>query len=78
MLLKTPRSASSASSGSSTGVDTPHEMVKLDPTSWAKWHIEMSEKLKQRKSETASQLIKCVVYSLSQCFYSCHSSSFYP
>lgn len=53
-------------------MDAPHEMVKLDPTSWAKWHIEMSEKLKQRKAETASQLIKCVPPpSSSICYSSC-------
>jgi hypothetical protein len=36
--------------------------MKLDPTGWAKWHIEMSERLKQRKAEAAAQLAKCVWY----------------
>lgn len=61
ILLKTPRSASSASSGSSGGTEAPAEQLKLDPTSWAKWHIEMSEKLKQRKAEAAASLVKCGV-----------------
>ena len=66
ILLKTPRSASSASSGSSGGTEPAAELLKLDPTSWAKWHIEMSEKLKQRKAEAAASLVKCVVPPLSR------------
>lgn len=62
VLLKTPRSASSASSGGSSSGLAEHstEVMKLDPTGWAKWHIEMSERLKQRKAEAAAQLAKCV------------------